>query len=135
MVETRRARRKPPVRPSSPSGVTRPKSRRYFPGPSGRGIRISGIRADGAEVSGAQVIVTDQLELVLFGFVRAHAAIAGRLTSGAALGFGLAGPRVVEVFVAGLRMRVMPCSVLAHAFPPLPAVCEADLDYLPGTNA
>src|ERR1700751_2413410 len=109
----------------------------YFPYPSGIGVRVGGIRAEGAEVSGAQVVVAVQLELVLVRLVRTHAASAGRLTDGLAwpqtlLVCWLAGLRVSDVFVSGPRMRVMPCRVLAHGFPPLPAFCGADSDYLPG---
>src|ERR1700739_2422022 len=91
----------------------------YFPDPSGIGVRIGGIRAEGAEVSGTQVVVAVQLELVLVWLVRTPAAIAGRLTDGLAwprtlLVCWLAGPGVGDVFVSGLRMRVMPCRVLAH---------------------
>jgi hypothetical protein len=46
----------PGVAPALPS---------YFPDPSGSGIRVGGIRAEGAEVSGAQVVIADQLELAL----------------------------------------------------------------------
>jgi hypothetical protein len=112
----------------------------YFPDPSGIGVRVGGIRAEGAEVSGAQVVVADHLELVLVRLVRTHAAIAGRLTDGLAwphalLVFWLAGPQADDFFVSGLRMRIMPCRALAHDFPPLPAVCRADSNYLPGPTA
>jgi hypothetical protein len=99
-----------------------------------------GIRGGGAEVSGAQVVVADQLELALVRPVRTHAAIAGRLTDRLAwphalLVFWLARLRVGDVIVFRPRMRVMPCRVLAHDFPPLLTVGKADLGYLPGPTA
>jgi hypothetical protein len=112
----------------------------YFPDPSGTGVRVVGIRAEGAKVSGAQVVVADQLELALVRLVRTGAAIAGRLPDGLARPrtlpvCWLAGLRVGDVFFSGLRMLVMPWRVLAHDFPPLPTVCGADLEYLPGLAA
>jgi hypothetical protein len=76
------------------------------------------MRAEGTEVGGPEVVVAHQLELVLLRLVRAHTAV-GRLTNGltglrASLGFRLAGRQVVDVFVSGRRMRVMPCRVLTH---------------------
>jgi hypothetical protein len=112
----------------------------YLPDPSGTRVRVVGIRGRGAEVSGAQVVVADQLKLALVRPVRTHAAVAGRLTERLARPHALfvswlAAPRVRDVLVFGLRARVMPCRVLAHDFPPLPAVCGADSGYLPGPNA
>jgi hypothetical protein len=75
------------------------------------------MRAKGSEVGGPEVVVAGQLELVLRP-VRTYAAD-GRLTGGltgvhALLVVRLAGPGVIGVFVPGLRMRVLPCRVLAH---------------------
>jgi hypothetical protein len=97
------------------------------------------MRAEGAKVGGPEVVVADQLELVLLRPVRARA-VAGRLADGqpglpALLVFWLAGPRVIDVFVAGPRMRVMPCRLLAHDDPPPPAVGRAGSGYLPGPTA
>jgi len=64
----------------------------YFSDPSGTGVRVGGIRAEWAEVSGAQVVVADQLELVIVRLVRTHGAVAGRLTD------GLAWPVALPVF-------------------------------------
>jgi hypothetical protein len=114
----------------------------YFPDPPGVGVRVGGIRGGGAEVSGAQVVVADQLVLAVARLIRAHAAIVARLTDVLVCplrahglpSFWLAGLRVGDVFVPGLRTRVMPCRVLAHGFLPLPAVW-ADSEYLSGTTA
>jgi hypothetical protein len=102
----------------------------YLPDPSGTGVRVGGIRGGGAQVSGAQVVIADQLELAVVRLVRTHAAIAARLTDVLACprrarglpSFWLTGLRAGDVFVHGLRMRVMPRRVLAHDFLPLPAV-------------
>jgi hypothetical protein len=123
----------------SPSGVA-PALLGYFPDPSGTGVRVGSIRAERAEVSGTQVVVADQLELVIVRLVRTHSAVAGRPADGLAWAvalpvFWLAGLHVGVVFVSGLRMRVMPCRVLAHDYPPLLAVCGAGSDYLPGPTA
>jgi hypothetical protein len=67
----------------SPSGVA-PALLGYFPDPSGTGVRVGGIRAEWAEVSGTQVVVADQLELVIVRLVRTHGAVAGRLADGLA---------------------------------------------------
>ena len=112
----------------------------YLPDLSGVGVRVGGVRGGGAEVSRAEVVIADQLELALVRLVRTHAAIAGRLTDGltwphAVLVFWLARLRVGDVFISGPRMRVMPCRVLAHDFPPPPTACSADSDYLPGPTA
>jgi hypothetical protein len=64
----------------------------YFPDPSGICVRVGGIRAEWAEVSGAQVVVADQLELVIVRLVRTHGAVAGRLAD------GLAWPVALPVF-------------------------------------
>lgn len=101
----------------------------YLPDPSGTGVRVGGTRGEGAEVSGAQVVIADQLQLAVVRLVRAHAAIVARLTGVLACpprahglpSFCLAGLRAGDVFVPGPRMRVMPCRVLAHGFLPLPA--------------
>jgi len=98
------------------------------------------IRAEWAEVSCAQVVVADQLVVVIVRLVRTHGAVAGRLADGLAwpvalLVFWLAGPHVDDVFVSGLRMRVMPCRVLAHDYPPLLAVSGVSSDYLPDPTA
>jgi hypothetical protein len=116
---------------SLPSPGVAPTLPGYFPDPSGTGVRVSEIPGGGPEVSRAEVVVADQFELALVRLVRTHAAIAGRLRDGLAwphalLVFRLAGLRVGHVFVSGLCMRVMPYGVLAHDFPPLPAVCRAD---------
>ena len=97
------------------------------------------MRAEGAKVGGPEVVVADQLELILLRPVRARAADS-RLADGLAglpalLVFWLAGPRVIDVFVPGPRTRVMPCRVLAHDDPPLPAVGRAGSGYLPGPAA
>jgi hypothetical protein len=123
----------------SPPGVA-PALPGYFPDPSGTGVRVVGIRAERAEVSGAQVVAADQLELVIVRLVRTHGAVAGRLPDRLAWPvalpvFWLAGPQVGVVFVSGLRMRVVPCRVLAHDYPPLLARCGAGSDYLPGPTA
>jgi hypothetical protein len=68
----------------SPSGVA-PALLGYLPDPSGTGVRVGGIRAKWAEVSGTQVVVADQLELVivrLVRLVRTHGAVAGGLADG-----------------------------------------------------
>jgi len=96
------------------------------------------MRAEWAKVAGPEVVVADQLELILLRLVRAHAD--GRLADGLAglpalLVFWLAGRRVIDVFVPGPRLRVMPCRVLAHDDPPLPAVGRAGSGYLPGPTA
>jgi hypothetical protein len=93
------------------------------------------MRAEGAKVGGPEVVVADQLKLILLRLVQAHTA--GRLADGLAglpalLVFRLAGRRVIDVFAPGPRMRVMPCRVLAHDDPPLPAVGRAGSRYLPG---
>jgi hypothetical protein len=96
-----------------------------------------------AEIDVAQVVVADQLELTLVGFVGlvgTHAATADRLTDGlvrphALLALWLASLQVVDVFVPGLRTLVMPCRALAHNFPPLPTMGRADMGYLPGPTA
>jgi hypothetical protein len=75
----------------SPPGVA-PALLGYFPDPSGTGVRVGGIRAERAEVSGAQVVVADQLELVIVRLVRTHGAVAGRLAD------GLAWPVALPVF-------------------------------------
>jgi hypothetical protein len=75
----------------SPPGVA-PTLLGYFPDPSGTGVRVGGIRAKWAEVSGAQVVVADQLELVIVRLVRTHGAVAGRLAD------GLAWPVALPVF-------------------------------------
>jgi hypothetical protein len=96
------------------------------------------MRAEGAKVGGPEVVVADQLELLLLRPVRAHAAgwLAGGLTGlSALLVFWLAGHCVIDVFVPGPRMRVMPCRLLAHDDPPLPAVGRAGSGYLPGPAA
>jgi hypothetical protein len=98
------------------------------------------IRAEWAEVSCAQIVVADQLEVVIVRLVRTYGAVAGWLAAGLAWPvalpvFWLAGRYVDDVFVSGLRMRVMPCRVLAHDYPPLLAVCGANSDYLPGPTA
>jgi hypothetical protein len=124
----------------SPPGVA-PALPGYFPDPSGTGVWVVGIRAERAEVSGAQVVAADQLELVIVRLVWTHGAVAGRLLPDglawpmALPVFWLAGPQVGVVFVSGLHMRVMPCRVLAHDYPPLLAVCGAGSDYLPGPTA
>jgi len=104
--------------------------RGYFPDPAGTGVRVGEIRGGGAEVSDAQVVIADQLELALVRLVRVHAAIVAWLARGLVcpprahglLSLWLAGLRAGDVVVPGLRMRVMPRRVLAHGFPPLPAV-------------
>jgi hypothetical protein len=101
----------------------------YLPHPSGAGVRVGGPRCRRAEVGGAQVIVADQLELAVARLVWARAAIVARLTDVLGcpprahdlLSFWLAGLRADDVFIPGLRMRVMPCRVLAHDFLPLSA--------------
>ena len=50
------------------------------------------IRAERAEVSGAQVVVAEQLELVIVRLIRTHGAVAGRLAD------GLAWPVAMPVF-------------------------------------
>jgi hypothetical protein len=85
----------------------------YFPDSPGTGVRVAGIRGGGAEVSGAQVVVADQLELALVWLVRTHASIAGRLTDGLAwphalLVLWLRRLRVGDIFVSRPRMRVAP---------------------------
>jgi hypothetical protein len=67
----------------SPSGVA-PVLLSYLPDPSGTGVRVGSIRAEWAEVSGTQVVVADQLELVIVRLVRTHGAVAGRLADGLA---------------------------------------------------
>ncbi|MGA8467217.1 MAG: hypothetical protein WB688_23870, partial [Trebonia sp.] len=57
--------------------------------PSGTGVRVGSIRAERAEVSGTQVVVADQLELVIVRLIRAHGAVAGRLADGLAWAVGL----------------------------------------------
>ena len=98
------------------------------------------IRAEWAEVSCAQVVVADQLEVGIVRLVRTYGAVAGRVADGLAWPvalpvFWLAGSHVGDIFVSGLRMRVMPCRVLAHDYPPLLAVCGAGSDYLPDPTA
>src|SRR5690349_6909457 len=62
---------------SSPQGL--------FPGLSRIGVRVVGVRGDGAEISGAQVIdAPERLELIRVRLIRTHVAIAGRLSDGAA---------------------------------------------------
>ena len=47
------------------------------------GVRVVGVRGDGAEISGTQVInAPDQLELVRVRLIWTHVAIAGRLSEG-----------------------------------------------------
>jgi hypothetical protein len=112
-----------------PPGVAHAAWWLYLPDPPGTGVRVGEIRAEGAEVSVAQVVIADQLELAFVRLVRTHAAVVARLACGLVcpprarglLSFWLAGLRAGDVFVPGLRMRVMPCPVLAHGVPPLPA--------------
>ncbi len=129
---TERAADAGPDGPGSSSPGVAPALRGYFPYPSGTGVRVAGIRGGRAQVSGAQIIVADQLELALIRLVRTHAAVAG-LADGLAwpyalLVFWLSRLRVGDVFVSRPRIRVMPCRVLAHDFPKPSAVCGADLD-------
>jgi hypothetical protein len=80
---TERAADAGPDGPGSSSPGVAPALRGYFPYPSGTGVRVAGIRGGRAQVSGAQVVVADQLELTLAGFAGlagTHAGIAGRLT-------------------------------------------------------
>jgi hypothetical protein len=119
-----------------------------LPGATRTAVGVGYVRADGAEVSGAQVVIADELELVLIRFVRAHATIVTRLADSPALAGALMCPlrgqglpslrlaslRVGVFFFPGPRMRVMPGRVLAHDFLPLPAV-SADAEYLSGTTA
>jgi hypothetical protein len=126
-----------PDGPGSSSPGVAPALPGYFPYPSGTGVRVTGIRGGGAQVSGAQVVVADQLELAVVGLAGTRAAIAGRLTDAlvrprALPALWLAGRQVVDVFVRGLRARVLPCRALARNFPPLPATGRADVGYLPG---
>jgi len=56
-----------------------------FPGLPRIGVRVVGVRGDGAEISGAQVIdAPDQLELIRVRLIWTHVAIAGRLSDGPA---------------------------------------------------
>jgi hypothetical protein len=64
----------------------------YFPDPSGTRVRVVGVRAERAKVSGTQVVVAEQLELVIVRLVRTHVAVAGRLAD------GLAWPVALPVF-------------------------------------
>lgn len=119
---TERAADAGPDGPGSSSPGVAPALRGYFPYPSGTGVRVAGIRGGRAQVSGAQVVVADQLELALIRLVRTHAAVAGRPADGLAwpyalLVFWLSRLRVGDVFVSRPRIRVMPCRVLAHDFP------------------
>jgi hypothetical protein len=80
-----------------------------------------GIRPERAEVSGAQVVVADQLELVIVRLIWTDGAAAGWPADGLAWPlalpvFCLASPHIGVVFVSGLRMRVVPCRVLAHGY-------------------
>jgi hypothetical protein len=114
----------------------------YFPDPSGTRVRVVGIRAKRAKVSGPQVVVAEQLELVIVRLVwpvRSHGAAVGRVADGLPWPVTLpvswlASPHVGVVFVSGLRMRVMPRRVLAHDY----LRCwpsAAGSDYLPGPAA
>jgi hypothetical protein len=93
-----------------------------LPGPLRIGVRVVGVRGDGAEISGAQVIDTpDQLEFVRIRFIWTHVATAGRLSDGSTwphdlLVFCLASPGLDDVSIFGLRMRIAPCRGLAHCF-------------------
>jgi hypothetical protein len=114
----------------------------YLPDPSGVGVRIGGFWGGGTEVSGAQVVIADQLDLAVVRGVRARAVIVARLANllaGRPRAHGWPSPRLAGrwggvVFVSGPRMRVMPCRVLAHGFLPPPAL-GADEEYLSGTTA
>src|SRR5215469_4302294 len=101
----------------------------YLPDPSGTGVRVVGIRAERAEISGTQVVVADQLELLIVRLVRTHAAVAGWLPDG--LAWPVTGLHVDCVFVSGLRMRVMSCRVLAHDYLRCRPSAGAGSDYLP----
>ena len=66
------------------SGIA-PSPRGLFPGLPRIGVRVVGVRGDGAEISGAQVIdAPDQLELIRVRLIWTHVAIAGRLSDGPA---------------------------------------------------
>src|SRR5207248_9274174 len=108
-------------------GVARP-AWGYFPDPPGIGVRVGGIWVEGAEVSGAKVVVADQLELALARHVRIRATVVGWLVRSAALpALSSAGLQVDDVFVFGLSRRAVPWRVLAHDYPPMPAVCGGRL--------
>ena len=66
------------------SGIA-PSPQWLFPGLPRIGVRVVGVRGDGAEISGAQVIdAPDQLELIRVRLIWTHVAIAGRLSDGPA---------------------------------------------------